>query len=270
MLKFIFSRTFVINVLLAGVFVILCLVGAYYFLNSYAKTGEAVSVPDLAGYDLIEAEAFLKEAELDIEIIDSIFTLGKRGGEVVDQDPRPSSLVKKNRKIYLTISRYETPKVSIPNVLNQTSAIAISKLTRRGFEIGELISKADPCEGCAIGLQLNGETVEVESKLPQGSKIDIVFGEVNAGSVTPVPELYGLSFDEATALLHMKGLNRAGFSIELAENEGDSLASRVFWQSEKPGELIKTGSPIIINLSTDITKVPPSNIDSVRASLKGS
>jgi len=97
-----------------------------------------------------------------------------------------------------------------------------------------------------------------------------VIGEVNAGSVTPVPELYGLSFDEATALLHMKGLNRAGFSIELAENEGDSLASRVFWQSEKPGELIKTGSPIIINLSTDITKVPPSNIDSVRASLKGS
>ncbi len=268
MLRFLFSKTFILQLILAGIFIALVILGTYFFLINYAKTGEAVTVPNLEGYDLVEAEAELTQLDLEIEVIDSIFHLGQQGGIIMEQQPREGSMVKKNRKIYLTISRYETPTVKVPNVLNQTSAIAISKLNRRGFIIGKLTSKTDPCDGCAIGIELNGKTIQPETNIPVGSKIDLIIGQLNEGANSVVPTLYGLTKDEATQVLHNFELNRGAYNFdETVETGGDSLAARVFYQSEKSGESIKLGSPINITLTLDITKLPNVNLDSIKASI---
>jgi beta-lactam-binding protein with PASTA domain len=80
MLRFLFSKTFILQLILAGIFIALVILGTYFFLINYAKTGEAVSVPNLEGYDLVEAEAELTQLDLEIEVIDSIFHLGQQGG----------------------------------------------------------------------------------------------------------------------------------------------------------------------------------------------
>ena len=248
---------------------VLLMFGAYFFLTNYAKTGEAVTVPDLNGMDIIEADAELHLANLSIEVIDSIYEQDMRGGIIVDQNPRSGSMVKKDRKIYLTISCYGIPTVTVPNVLNQTSAIAISKLTRKGFEIGKLKSKTDPCDGCAIGLELNGKPVMADSKIPSGSILNLIIGQTNEGAVSAVPALYGLTLDEATLILHDFDLNRGAFIYdnETVTTSGDTLSARVFSQSVNPGERIKMGSPINIKLTIDAEKFPSFNIDSIKASL---
>lgn len=270
MLRFVFSKTFLIQVVLAVVFITLVIIGAYFFLINYAKTGEAVSVPALENLDIIEADAELKQLELNVEIIDSIYQQDKRGGIVVDQNPVEGSMVKKGRKIYLTISRYDIPTVEVPNVLNQTTAIAISKLTRRGFKIGELTSKSDPCDGCAIGLEFDGKTVDVGSKIPSGSTVNIIVGQQNDGAISLVPALYGLTKDEATALLHQHELNRGAYvyDLESVKSEGDSLAARVYSQSIAPSENAKVGTPINISLTIDMAKIPEANLDSIKASIQ--
>ena len=269
MMRFLFSKTFIIQIILAAIIACLLIIGAYFFLINYAKTGEAVTVPDLNGLDIIEADAELQLANLNIEVIDSLYQQDLRGGIIVDQTPRPGSMVKKDRKIYLTISRYAIPTVTVPNVLNQTSAIAISKLTRRGFKIGELKSKTDPCDGCAIGLEWNGNPVLTDSKIPTGTKLDLIIGQTNEGAVSAVPMLYGLTLDEATLILHGYDLNRGAYIYdnETVKTSGDTLSSRVYSQSISPGEIIKLGSPVNVSLTIDAEKIPSVNLDSIKASV---
>jgi eukaryotic-like serine/threonine-protein kinase len=268
MIKFLRSRIFLIQICLALVFTCLCVYGAYLFLNNYAKTGEAIEVPNLEGLDIIEAEAALKSEGLYAEIIDSLYQQGDRGGLVLDQEPRATSLVKKDRKIYLTISRYQTPTVIVPNVLNQSIAIAINKLTRRGFLIGQQIPKPDPCNGCPIGLEIRGKKILEGTKLPKGTKIDLIIGMSDDEGEVLAPALYGLTPDEAKLLLTSYGLNVGALVITDAMNNGDSLAAKVYDQSEKPGTFLKTGSAIGVFASPDILKLPNVNLDSVKASIQ--
>ena len=55
--------------------------------------------------------------KLDPEVIDSLYLPDTRGGVVVDQEPIKGSMVKTDRKIYLTIARYSSPMVKLPNVI---------------------------------------------------------------------------------------------------------------------------------------------------------
>ncbi len=269
MLKFIFSKSFLKQVVLAIIVSALSFFGAYFFLTNYAKTGEAVVVPELIGLDIIEADAELQLAELSLEVIDSVYQQELQGGIIVNQKPIAGSMVKKNRKIYLTISRYGIPIVQIPNVLNQTSGIAISKLTRRGFEIGELKSKTDPCDGCAIGLEFKGKSISVDENIPVGSTLNLIIGKTSNGAVSSVPALYGLTLDQATLILHEFDLNRGAYIYdeESVKTPVDTLSARVCSQSIKPGESIKLGSPINLTLTIDKEKIPTVNIDSITGSL---
>jgi len=269
MLKFLFSKSFLTQAVLAIIVSALLILGAYFFLINYAKTGEAVTVPELNGLDIIEADAELQLAKLSPEVIDSVYQQDLQGGIIVDQNPRAGSMVKKKRKIYLTISRYGIPTLKLPNVLNQTSAIAISKLTRRGFEIGNLKSKTDPCDGCAIGLEFKGKSISVDDNIPVGSTIDLIIGKTSDGAVSSVPALFGLTLDQATMILHEFDLNRGAYIYdeENVKTAGDTLSARVYSQSIKPGESIKLGSPINLSLTIDEEKIPTVNIDSIIGSL---
>ena len=92
MLKFLFSKSFLIQAVLAIIVSALLILGAYFFLINYAKTGEAVTVPELNGLDIIEADAELQLAKLSPEVIDSVYQQDLQGGIIVDQNPRAGTL----------------------------------------------------------------------------------------------------------------------------------------------------------------------------------
>ncbi|GAB5538729.1 MAG: hypothetical protein Salg2KO_08320 [Salibacteraceae bacterium] len=241
---------------------------AYFYLKSYARAGEAIAVPEIEGFDIIEAEAILKKADLKAVVVDSLYMPEKRGGVILDQEPNGLALVKSGREIYITISRYKTPQVSIPNVLDQTSAIAINKLTRRGFVIGELIPKPNPCQGCAIGMEMNGSEVKVGASVPKGSTIDLVVGESDGNALTSAPILFGLTENEASEILHIHQLNVGAVIYDDCENAEDSASARIFWQSIEGNNDVGIGDPISVRLSTDARKIPDVNLDSLKALLK--
>ena len=65
-----------LNLLAMVVVGALIVVGALYLLDVYTHHGEAVKVPDLSGMTREEAMNAVRSMDLDLEIVDSIYTEG--------------------------------------------------------------------------------------------------------------------------------------------------------------------------------------------------
>jgi eukaryotic-like serine/threonine-protein kinase len=270
MLKFIFSKKFIVQSLLALLVVCVAIGGAYNYLISYTERDEVVEVPDLTGYDIFEAEVFLKDSRLEAKIIDSLYLPNKTGGEIVDQEPIPGSSVKTGRKIYLTIARYGAPMVKLPNIIDQTLPLAMAKLNSYDIKVDQIINRPSDCTDCVIGIEIKGKKVPVGTKLAKGSKINLLVGEGATGEKIPVPMLYGLTVDEAQKLLNLDGLNLGATPYLDCENAEDSSSARVFRQNPAPdgSAVISRGSSIDLYLTSDQSQMPNVNLDSIKALLK--
>lgn len=255
--------------ILALLVVALAFTGAYYFLLQYTKQEGVVEVPSLIGYDMFEAETILKDLSLEGLVVDSLYLPKKRGGEIVDQEPIEGSAVKQNRKIYLTIARYNAPMVRIPDVLNQTLALAVAKLESFDLKINKLINRPSDCTDCVVGLERNGKKISPGAPVEKGAAIDLIIGEGATGEKIPIPMLFGLSLDEAQHLLNKEGLNIGATPYLDCETAEDSAKAKVFRQLPEPNQnaKISRGSSIDVYLSPDETKMPPVNLDSIRSQL---
>ncbi|GAB4376960.1 MAG: hypothetical protein Kow0075_04730 [Salibacteraceae bacterium] len=268
MFRYIFTRAFLLNVLAAAVLIAACIGGAYYYLKKFTRSDEIVEVPDLSEYDLVEAEAMMKNSRLSVVVIDSLYLPGMRGGQIVDQQPPAGAKVKPDRKIYLTIARYSVPKVMVPNVLDQGLPIAIAKLESYGFKIGSLKAQPAECKDCVISMSINGEALNPGDKLPKGSRIDLVIGEGKTGARTTVPLLSGLTVEEAKELLLMHNLNLGAVRYDDCSTSTDSATAQVYWQSNQPSEKISSGSSVYVYVSCDREKIPEVNLDSIKSLLR--
>lgn len=244
--------------------------GAYFFLLGYTRQEAVVEVPKLERFDLFEAETTLKSLNLEGVVVDSLYLPEKRGGEIVDQTPAAGSNVKEHRKIYLTIARYNAPMVRIPDILDQTLALALAKLESYDIKIDELISRSSECTDCVIGIEMNGKPLKPGDAINKGASIDLVVGEGATGERIPVPVLYGLSLDEAQTLLNLDGLNLGATPYLDCENAEDSANARVFKQTPDPdaGERVPRGGSVDVYLSADLEKIPPVNLDSIKSRLR--
>lgn len=269
MIRFIFSKQFLIQAALAIVVVLLVMTGAYYYLKHYTRQADALELVDLEGYDIVEAESILKNIDLEAVVIDSLYLPSKKGGEVVDQEPIPGSMVKKERKIYLTIARYSSPMVKLPNVIDQTLPLAMAKLSSFDIQIGDLQYKSSECTNCVLAVQVNGEDVEIGSNLVKGQTVDLVVGEGESGEMVAVPLLVGLSIDEARVLVNRTGLNLGATPCPDCENEQDSTAARIYRHVPSADDnSINLGGSIDVYLTADESKIPEVNLDSLKALLK--
>lgn len=263
MIKSLFSKKFLVNLLIGTLMIFGAIVGAYYYLYSYTRPQSVVKVPDVVGFDIIEAEGILKNVKLQPVVVDSVFLKGKRGGEIVQQEPFPNESVKENRKIYLTISRYSSPMVKLPNVM-QTLEAGTARLLSYGFEIGDVTIKPGP-EGSIMEVVHKGKKLKPGSKLPEGARLDLVVGG-SGGSYMEIPALFGLDTTEAKLLLSMQNLNLGAFTFNGCASAEDSATATIYKQTPTPdpGSRIKEGSMIDVFLTADSTLIPPSNLDSIK------
>jgi len=270
MIQFLLSKKFAVQALMALLVACIAIGSAYFYLITYTEQDQVVEVPDLTGYDMYEAEVFLKESRLEAKIIDSLYLPAKKGGEIVDQEPIPGSSVKTGRKIYLTIARYEAPMVKLPNIIDQTIPLAMAKLNSYDIKVDQIIHRPSDCTDCVIGIEIKGMKVAVGAKLAKGSKINLVVGEGATGEKIAVPMLYGLTVDEAQKLLNLDGLNIGATPYLDCETAEDSLNAHVFRQNPAPEgfAVISRGSSIDLYLTSDQSQVPDVNLDSIKALLK--
>jgi eukaryotic-like serine/threonine-protein kinase len=178
-LKFIFSKTFLIQLVLAAIALVLMSFILLQWLEHSTNQDQKITVPDLARLSLDKVDERLNELDLRREILDSAnYNPDYPPYSVIDQVPLPGKFVKENRKIYLTLNPSGFRKVEIPkNLIRTTRRQVEPTLKSLGFEIGTITYKPDVARDAVLELRHKGVKLEPGDKLMKTSRIDLVLGD---------------------------------------------------------------------------------------------
>lgn len=141
-------------------------------LDLYTRHGRTVTVPDLRGKTLQEAERILAEAGLDYEVNDSTFSRTAIPGTVREVVPAPGSEVKAGRLLFLAINGFHQRKQTVPRYKDQSARQILALLKGLGFE--QVDQKVVPGGyiGSVVGLQTaDGKPVLEGSQLPIDTRL---------------------------------------------------------------------------------------------------
>ena len=175
--KYIFSKAFVKQLLLAVVGLIALSFVVLWWLKSTTNHGQKIEVPNLAKLTLTDVENVLDENDLRYEILDSAnYNPTYPKFSVIEQIPKAGKFVKEYRKIYLTLNPSGYRKVKIPNVVGKTRRQAEPTLLAMGFEIGKVTTKPHMSDQ-VLEIRHAGAKVDPETELEITSVIDLIIGD---------------------------------------------------------------------------------------------
>lgn len=236
--SFLKSRTFVVHLLLGLLFGAISLLLVYKWLEHYTHHGETLTVPDVRGMRFSELESFLQSRNLKVKVSDSsVFFLDKPPGTVVEQDPVSGSLVKEGRTVYVVVTRSLAPKIKLPNLVDVSYRQAEAILLSYGLRVGNLSYKPDLAKDAVLALSVNGRMLQMGDELSKGSTIDLLLGDGIGNTEVSVPDLIGLSLEEALFVLQGSSLNAGSISFEGSIR--DSSTVKVLRQFPEPGDSVK-------------------------------
>ncbi|EGV44700.2 PASTA domain-containing protein [Bizionia argentinensis JUB59] len=180
LIKFLTSKTFLKQIILAVVgIVVLCFI-LLKWLSITTNHGEFEIVPDLKGKSMGVAQIDLNANNLRLEVLDSSnYNPDYPKFSVIEQDPIAGEEVKYNRKIYVTLNPSGFRKVRIPNLKEKTFRQAKPTLEALGFVIGEITYTDYLGENEVVRLKHKGSEIKEGDELPKTSKIDLVLGNGN-------------------------------------------------------------------------------------------
>lgn len=212
-----------------------------FFLPSYTHHGESVIVPDVSKMSLEEAKAKLKEADLLAEIKDSIYMPNTTGSVVLKQFPGPSSTVKPERTVFLSISKSIPPNVKMPKLIDLSVYQAKSKLESWKLQVKEVRKVPDIARNVVLRVLLDGKDIKEGTEVPQGTGITLVIGQgenINRG-YAKVPNVIGLRYEEAAPRISSAGLN---LNAQYDDINGDGKA----YKQSPTGDSLKRGQDVTV------------------------
>lgn len=254
-----FSNWIVRNLMLALLVVVVLIVGAMIFLNVATKHNQELSVPDLSNLTVEEAAAVAADAQMRIDVTDSVFVRRMKRGAVFRQNPVPGSKVKSGRRIALTINAVNAKEITMPNLIGYSTRQAKVELLSRGLVLGKLIYVQDMATNNVLS-QLKGfKEIEPGTMVESGTVINLVVGLNSTDNVTLVPYLGGLRNMSAVEAVHDHSLN-VGMLVfdETVKDYEDSLNAVVYRQVPEACDTISVGmgESVDLYLTLDPTRVP--------------
>jgi beta-lactam-binding protein with PASTA domain len=160
-----------------GVFIIIC-VAALYVLDSYTRHGTEVVMPDFTGANL--NELLMKEdiaSDYIFVVSDYLYDHKKTSGIVLKQDPHAGEMVKKGRKVYVTVSSDKPPKVLMPQLQDVSLRQAEIMLRAIGLNMGTTIFKPRPYENAVLEQFYKGRMINPGTEISMGDTVTLVVGK---------------------------------------------------------------------------------------------
>jgi beta-lactam-binding protein with PASTA domain len=177
--NFFFSpRKLGFHVLLAtGLFIVICVV-ALFVLDSYTRHGTEVMMPNFIGMD---SQELLNKDDVSkdyiIVVSDYLFDKKTPPGTVLKQDPHVGEMVKKGRKVYVTVASSTPPKVIMPQLEDVSLRQAEIMLKAIGLELERVIYKPSPYENAVLEQLYKGRTINPGTEISAGEPIVLVVGK---------------------------------------------------------------------------------------------
>lgn len=258
------------NILFSFVLVFVLLLLFLTSLKWCTSHGATITIPSVTGMSYNDATKLLESKGFDVEIQDSVYFDTLPPLSVTRQFPDADAVVKKNRTVYLTLNRAVPPTIEMPKLIGLSYRSAEVSLRQYGLRLGDTSYRVDFAKNSVLDQQYNGQTIKPGVKIMMGSTIDLVLGTGVGGFEFAVPDLFGLSYDEAKAVMQATGLSTGALIVD--PDVRDTTAAFVYRQSptrmneDRRFNRIRQGQTIDIWLSVikperkvDSVSAPPSN-----------
>jgi beta-lactam-binding protein with PASTA domain len=192
------------------------------------------------------------KSSFNIIVNDSVHIVGKPGGEIIDQNPKPGSEVKENRKVYVTITKYIADKISarsLPTLYGREFEQKKQELAYMNLNAAIRDFRYDPGEPNHIlevyykGEQIVGSTVLADDvMIEKGGTLEFVLSK-RVGGDSQVPLL--VCMDKESALFLIENLRFKVGKITGPEN-GYVVAQIPAYENNK---MIHIGDTIDLTIS---------------------
>lgn len=231
-------------------------IATFWWMDCYTRHGQALHVADYVGMPIEDVIEQATSNSFEIVINDSTFIPQREPGTVLAQDPKPHSTVKKNRKIYVSITKVIPDMATLPDLRGGNDDYDnFSKKCKRSYidtEVSKEVFSSKLERNTILEVYYNGE--EITDKLsegyevPKGSTVQCVVTKRGGGSV-PVPELVCKKYSEATFLVSNISLNVGSV---IADNTVTNERSAYVWKQTprySPSGRMRVGEQIDIYLT---------------------
>jgi beta-lactam-binding protein with PASTA domain len=238
------QRRIVLFAVFPGIFLIIAgLITDKIVMPIVTRQGTEFKMPDFTGQRLSEAQISLDELELTYEIASEDYSPGKPPGTILRQIPLSGNKVKPGRQIKFVVSLGQK-LIPIPNVAGKSVRQARLELEAAGLLLGEIdwaLSDTLPEKLVVFSYPAAGD------EIPIGSYVNLMVKHGRASSFTFMPNIEGLTFDNAKRRLGDKLLKVGVISYRTDENY---LPETVLEQSEPHGAELDVNTVIDLVLST--------------------
>jgi len=256
-IAYIKSKSFLKNLVRGISSIIVLLIILMIFIRIYTHHNHSVAVPDFTDLSLTDADKSIRKKHLRYEIFDSIFIAEKKRGVIIDQHPKPGFLVKKNRVIYFTINASSPDKILMPELAGITLREARAKIIAAGLQVGNLSFRFDISKNVVLDQQVKGIKILKNDTVLKGTLIDLILGKGLADERTMVPNLLGLTPDQAKNKASDEFFSLGAIIHDESVTEVNEKNAIVFRQRPSPSRdiLVPLGSPIDLWITADSAKI---------------
>lgn len=209
-------------------------------LPHITNQGKIVRVPDLTGTHLTELDQYLSKFHLRYTITDNNgYSDQLPPATVLQQFPAAGALVKKNRKIYLTLNAENPPLIRMPNLIEGSIRQAQLLLKNKGLQLGNIKHVPDIIKYAVLEQWHNGSPIPAGKLINKGSTIDLVVGAGLDSQIIEVPDVREMLLEEANLLLLESGM-RIGIIHHVKKR--DAAVGSVLRQNPAPGTKVQLGT----------------------------
>ena len=202
-------RFYIVGIL----FAILALAGVWavskWIMPKYTLHNHGLTVPDITQVSLDEAVKEIEEHGLRYTIIDKRYNAAYPPEYVIDQTPRGGQIVKPNRRIYLTVNTTQTPKVTVPNVVNLSMRNAELQIKNYGLSVGNISYASSKFKNVVLSQSISSG-IQVE----KGTIVNLVISDGLGENKVATPDLVGIRLADAQNRLRSRGLRIGSIRFE--------------------------------------------------------
>ncbi|WP_339715535.1 PASTA domain-containing protein [uncultured Kriegella sp.] len=179
-LNFLRSKTFLIQLGLALMVLIVLVFLVLRWLDNTTNHGEFVEVPDFSKMSVMDMRKSVEESNLRYEVLDSAnYNPDYPRFSIIEQNPKAGEKVKENRKIYFTVNPSGYKTVTVPQIIQVTQRNATSMLRAVGLDVERVSYRDELGKDMVYFIKFKGKQIKPGDKLPKTSKIELVCGNGN-------------------------------------------------------------------------------------------
>lgn len=223
---------------LAGAVLLVLLV--FLWLRYYTHHGQQLTLPDYTGMNISMARKDASRKSFELVVDDSVHMVGKTGGEILAQNPEGNSRVKENRKIYVTVAKYQPDMILSANlpVLYGKSYDNKKEELSVGYELNlevvgykfdpgppdhilEVLYKGEPF----INSKGRNNSLEIE----KGATLQVVLSQ-STGAVVNIPNVVCEELDQARFIIESRRLK----VHEVISLDGSDEGTNTFVARQEP------------------------------------